>query len=51
MKENLSIRDGFNFGCGFFVAAFVYSTVIFVITGVALSVLGTGILGALLGSQ
>ena len=51
MKENLSIRDGFNFGCGFFVAAFVYSAVVFVITGVVFSILGTGLLSALLGGQ
>ncbi len=51
MKENLSIRDGFNFGCGFFVAAFVYSAVIFLITGVVFAVMGTGLLTAILGSQ
>lgn len=31
MKPNLTFRDGFNFGCGFFVAALVYSIVALVL--------------------
>lgn len=50
MKEDLTIRDGFNFGCGFFIAAFVYSLVIFVASFVVFSIVGTGLLTALLGT-
>jgi hypothetical protein len=51
MKDNLSIKDGFNFGCGFFIAGFVYSLAISVIVFVTFAVLGTGVLGALQGIQ
>ncbi len=47
MKPNLTFRDGFNFGCGFFVAALVYSVgmlillflVLFLITAAGISAL------------
>ncbi len=51
MKDNLTIKDGFNFGCGFFIAAFVYSAAIFLVTFVAFSILGTGLLSALMSGQ
>lgn len=49
--NNLTIRDGFNFGCGFFIAALVYSVVIFIFTSVLAVIFGSGLLSALLQMQ
>ena len=48
---NLTIRDGFNFGCGFFVAAALYSlavTVLIFVMFAVFSAIGTSLLGAFL---
>lgn len=42
--NNLTVKDGFNFGCGFFIAAFLYSITIMVIVFFAVAVLGGSLL-------
>lgn len=46
--NELTIKDGFNFGCGFFIAAFVYSVVMFLIVGVLGVLLSGGLLASLI---
>ena len=46
-KQSLTIMDGFQFGCGFFIAAFVYMVVVSLAMFILASVLGAGLLGTL----
>ena len=48
--EKLSIGDGFRFGCGFFLAAFLVWLAMAIIGGVLMAIFGAG-LGALLGNM
>jgi hypothetical protein len=48
----LSFGDGFQFGCGFFIAGLIATVIlvfILALIGLALSVSGFGLLGSLLG--
>lgn len=44
----LSVRDGFNFGCGFYLVGFLISIVAFFIIFIAGTILGGGVLTSLL---
>lgn len=46
-KKNLSFMDGFQFGCGFFVAGLVYGVIMMFVIGIGLGLFG-GMLGAVM---
>jgi hypothetical protein len=48
-KVELSFKDGFQFGCGFFVAGLVYGIIMMVAMMVVFGVFGAGLLGAMAG--
>lgn len=47
MKPNLTFRDGFNFGCGFFVAGLVYTLVMLLLLTVVMFIITVEGLSAL----
>jgi len=46
MREGLSVGDGFKFGCGFFLAAFIVWVVMAIVGGILMAIFGVT-LGAL----
>jgi hypothetical protein len=45
MKEKLTFSDGLNFGCGFFIAGFLFSIIMIAVSVILFAVL-TAVLGA-----
>lgn len=48
MKTTLSIRDGFQFGCGFFLASLAASLIMSFVVLLLAALVGGGLLGGLL---
>ena len=48
MRDGLSVGDGFKFGCGFFLAAFIVWLAVVIVGGILMAIFGAT-LGALFG--